>query len=131
MPNMMDELGMKEFKMIDGRTISIDPKVNASIKEENRPAAYKWLEEKDFDGIIKTKVIAEFGKGDIETARKALDTLHDAGYGATMDRSIHAMTLTSFVKERLGAGDELPPCFSVFEFKEAKIKKPKASKKSK
>jgi hypothetical protein len=48
---------------------------------------------------------------------------------ASLDRSIHNATLTSFVKERLAAGETLPDAFSVFEFKEAKIKAPKAKKK--
>lgn len=128
MPNIMEELQMAEFKMVDGRVISIDPKVNASIKEQDRPAAFDWLEKNNYDGIIKTKVNAEFGKGEMADAIKAQQALHDAGFMAALDRSIHPMTLTSFVKERLAAGDTLPAAIGVFEFKEAKIKNPKASK---
>lgn len=128
MPNIMEELGMSEFKMTDGRVISIDPKINASIKEQDRPDAFRWMEEKGYDGIIKTKVGAEFGKGEIEDARKALDALQKAGYLASIDRSVHPATLKSFVKERLEAGEVLPPSIGVFEFKEAKIKSPKKKK---
>lgn len=128
MPNIMEELQLKEFKMIDGRTITIDPKVNASIKVEDRPAAFLWMEKNDYDGIIKTKVESSFGKGEYEDAIKAQQALNDAGFLASLDRSVHPATLTSFVKERLAAGDVLPECIGVFEFKEAKIKNPKVSK---
>lgn len=128
-PNIMAELGMKEFKMEDGRSVSVDPKLNVSIPEQHRPTAFRWLEEHNFDGIIKTKVQAEFGKGEIEDARKARDALADAGYSASLDRSIHPATLKSFVKERLGEGETLPDAFSIFEYNEAAIKSPKGKKK--
>lgn len=128
-PNIMAELNMKEFKMVDGRTVSIDPKLNASIPEQNRPTAFRWLEENNYDGIIKTKVHSEFGKGEMEDAVKARDALHDAGFTASLDRNIHPATLKSFVKERLEAGDKLPEAFSIFEYNEATIKSPKGKKK--
>lgn len=128
-PNIMAELGMKEFKMEDGRSVSVDPKLRVSIPEQHRPTAFRWLEEHNFDGIIKTKVQAEFGKGEIEDARKARDALADAGYSASLDRSIHPATLKSFVKERLGEGETLPDAFSIFEYNEAVIKSPKGKKK--
>lgn len=127
-PNMMDELGMKDFTLTDGSKIEVQPKVNASIAVANKPEAYKWLHENDYDGIIKTKVTASFGRGEADDAAKAIETLREAGYDAALDESIHPATLTSFVKERLEAGDVLPQAFSVFEFREAKIKLPKPKK---
>lgn len=130
-PNIMAELNMKEFKMTDGRTVSVDPKLNASIPEQMRPTAYRWLEEHNYDGIIKTKVHSEFGKGEMEDAIKAREALQEAGFMASLDRNIHPATLKSFVKERLEAGDKLPDAFSIFEYSEASIKAPKGSKKKK
>lgn len=127
-PNIMEELNMKEFKMNDGSVVAIVDSVNASIKEENRPSAFRWLEEHDYDGIIKIKVVSEFGKGDGEDARKAQKAVQDAGFAASLDKAIHPATLKSFVKERLEAGETLPASFTVFEFKEAKIKEAKAPK---
>lgn len=128
LPDILAELGMSEIKMADGRVVSIVDKVNASISEANRPEAFQWLEEHEFDGIIKTKVLAEFGKGEMDDAKKAQKALHDSGFMASLDRAVHPMTLTSFVKERLAAGEVLPESFSVFEFKEAKIVSPKVKK---
>lgn len=129
LPELMAELNMLEFKLADGSVCSILPKVNASISEANKPQAYQWLEENNFDGIIKTKVVALFSKGEMEDAKKAQSLLLNNGIGADLDRSVHPATLLSFVKEQLAAGSELPPSIGVFEFKEAKIKAPVVKKK--
>lgn len=144
LPDIMLELGMKEFKLVDGSTVSIVDSINASISEDNKPAAFKWLEDNKFDGIIKTKVASEFGKGEYDKALAAQKVLQESGVMATIDRSIHPATLKSFVKERLaeagniedGSVERAPAIlpqavFGVFEFKIAKIKSPAAKKPSK
>lgn len=129
LPSAMEELGMKNFTLADDSKIDVKDHINASISEVNKPAAFAWLEEREFDGIIKTKVASEFGKGEIEQARAALKALEEAGFTGTMDRNVHPMTLKSFVKERLEEGDSIPlDLFGVFEFKEAKITRPKEKK---
>ncbi len=126
LPSAMEELGMKNFTLADDSKIDVKDHIQASISEVNKPAAFAWLEEREFDGIIKTKVASEFGKGEIEQARAALKALEEAGFTGVMDRNVHPMTLKSFVKERLEAGDSIPlDIFGVFEFKEAKITRPK------
>ena len=126
LPSAMDELGIKDFTLADDSKINVKDVINASISEENKPRAFAWLEENNCDGIIKTKVASEFGKGEIEDARKALKALEDAGFTGVMDRNVHPMTLKAFVKEQLEQGVALPlDVFGVFEFKEAKITKPK------
>lgn len=128
-PDIMAELNMDELKMSDGSVISIKNEINASISAANEPAAFKWLEDNQFDGIIKTKLTSEFGKGEAANANKAAELLRNVGFDAEVKRSIHAMTLKSFVKERLEKGDKIPTdVFGVFEFKQAKIKPPKAKK---
>lgn len=129
LPSAMEELGMKNFTLADDSKIEVKDHINASISEDNKPRAWAWLEEHEFDGIIKTKVNAEFGKGEIEQARDALKALEEAGFSGTMDRNIHPMTLKSFVKEQLEEGNSIPlDIFGVFEFKEAKITRPKEKK---
>ncbi len=128
-PEIMKTLGMSEFKLTDGSIVSVKSDVKCGITEANKPAAFAWLEEKNFDGIIKTKVNTEFGKGEIEQARAALKLLEDAGFHGSMDRSVHPATLKSFVKEQLEDGTNIPiETFGIFEFDVAKIKLPKAKK---
>lgn len=130
-PSAMEELGMKNFTLADDSKIEVKDHIQASITEENKPRAWEWLEKYEFDGIIKTKVASDFGKGEIEQAREALHALEDAGFTATLDRNVHPMTLKAFVKERLEEGQledgsTLPlDVFGVFEFREAKITRPR------
>lgn len=128
-PEIMDTLGMQEFKLTDGSVVSVKEDIKTSITEANRPAAFSWLEEHQFDGIIKTNVAASFGKGEMENAKKAVEALEAAGFHGSMERNIHPATLKSFVKERLEAGDNIPvDVFGIFEFKQSKIKLPKTKK---
>ncbi len=129
-PSILDEIGVKDLSLSDGRKVTLDPKVKASISEANKPDAFGWLEDNDFDGIIKTKVVSDFERGELEEARKIMAKLRDEGINCVLDRSVHNMTLVSFVKERLAEGTVLPESIGVFEYKEAKIKaaKGKAAK---
>jgi len=130
-PELMEGLGMDSFKMSDGREVTVDNKINASISAENKPAAFAWLREHEFDGIIKTNVDVAFGKGEAADAEKAAAVLREAGFEPSVAENVHPMTLKSFVKERLEEGDEIPTdVFGIYEFKEAKIKNPKVKRAS-
>lgn len=131
-PDIMLELSMQQFKMIDGTVIDAKADIRASITVENRLAAWEWLEKNQFDGIIKTKVVSEFGRGELDEAQKAMEELVKLGFEAALDRNVHPATLKSFVKERLAEADSEHPfprdIFSVYEFTTAKIKLPKVKK---
>lgn len=128
-PTIMEELGMMEFKLVDGSVVSWKEDVKCGITEENKPTAFSWLEDNDYDAIIKTRVGADFGKGEMEAARQLLALIEANGVSASLDRSVHNATLKSFVKERLEAGDNIPiATFGIFPFKMAKIKAPAAKK---
>jgi hypothetical protein len=125
-PTIMEELALDELKMSDGSKLSVSEEIRCGISEERKGRAFKWLEDNNFDGIIKTKVVAEFGKGDMENARLAKATLERDGFSPSLDRSVHPATLKSFVKEQLEKGNASLPMdvFGVFPFKQAKIRLP-------
>jgi hypothetical protein len=106
-PNIMDTLEMKEYTMMSGVKISVINKVQASIAEKNKPAAFAWLNKYNFGGMIKTTIISEFGKEEVENAEKTLKMLKEQGVSAEIVQSVHALTLKSFVKERLAAVEEV------------------------
>jgi hypothetical protein len=128
-PEIMRELGMEEFKLTDGSKVSVKNDIKCGITEANKPAAFEWLESTNNDGIIKTKVGVDFGKGEMEDAKKAMQVLSDLGLPAAMDRAVHPSTLKSFVKEMLEKGINIPAdAFGIFEFTIAKITLPKPVK---
>lgn len=130
-PALLDEMGQEECKLADGRKVTISSKVNGSVKEEFREEWFNWLEQTQNDGIIKTKVVAEFGRGEMEDARKAKEAINEAGFGCSLDRSIHAQTQAAFIREYVARDVEqegyvpLPQCVDIFEFREAKVAQPK------
>lgn len=106
-PELMAELQIEKFTLADGFEISIKEKLNASIKAHDKPAAYQWIKDNGYGGIIKTGVEIAFDKGEIDKAEKLVAELAEKGFAAEANESIHSATLSSFVRERMAeAGDE-------------------------
>lgn len=108
LPSAMQEVGLTKVTLDSGRVISVAQEVYASISADNKPAAYAWLEEHDFGGLIKTEVSVAFGRGEMEKAKGLQDELRGKGMQVDIDSSIHAQTLKAFIKEQLAAGNGLP-----------------------
>jgi len=126
-PGIMRDLDLEDYKLKDGSKVEVKEEVKCHISEENKPDAFAWLRENNFDGIIKTNVTASFGKGEVQRAAEARAALVAAGFDqAAISESVHSSTLKAFVKERLEAGDSIPlEPFGVYEFTIAKITQPK------
>lgn len=132
LPELMEKLGMEKFKLKTGEEVSVKDDIKCGLTEENKPKAWPWLEAGGYDGIVKTVVNVPYGRGEVAKAQELIQKLaDDYGVSADLSRSIHPMTLKSFVKERLEAGDlpsDMLAVFNVFEYKEAKIKSPAAKR---
>jgi hypothetical protein len=136
-PGIMDTLGLEEYTTVDGRKVKVSNDIKASINEANKPMAFQWLKECNYDGIIKTNVQLAFGKGEYEQALLAVQTLRDRGFSdVEIAESVHYQTLQAFVKERIADEVEnevkhkLPTdLFGVFERRIAKITKPRSKRK--
>lgn len=129
-PTIFDELGIRSFKLEDGSEVQVNPDIKVGISEANKPAAFRYLRENDFDGIIKESVSLQFAKGEGELSEKAKKTLIEAGFTPVIKEDVHYQTLRSFAKERLEEGDaEFPQeLFGVWPYKRAKIVQPKVKK---
>jgi hypothetical protein len=127
LPNAMLEIGMRTFRLNDGAAINVKKFYGASIKVENRSAAYLWLEAQGHESLIKTKVVTDFGKGhnEREEAKKFKQDLLADGFNASLDESVHHSTLKAFVKEQIEQGVVLPDLFTVFIGERAEITLPK------
>lgn len=125
LPDLLIELGLTEIKLADGSKIEVKEQIKASITAENADAAFKWLRENDFAGIIKTGVSFEFDRGDDEAANKfAGEVFEQFGQTPAVKNTVHSMTLKSFVKEQIEAGTDIPrETFGVYVFNQAVYKK--------
>lgn len=127
-PGIMQEMNVTELKLDSKVKIVVQPKVKASITKVNEKQAFDWLVKNKFGGLIKSSVVAEFPRDEIEQAREVVAALQEDGIDAALKESVHPQTLNAFVSERLEEGQALPECFSVFEYREAKITLPKVKK---
>jgi hypothetical protein len=121
-PEVMERLGLEEFKTASGLRIKISKVVCAHVNVDNRETAYAWLEENGHGGMIKRSVIVGFNKGqdaDAESLRADLSKKYPA-VGVKLD--LNAMTLKAWVTRRLEDGDEIPDAITVEVIKTAKIK---------
>ena len=53
LPSKLEEVGMSEFKLSDGTSISVSRFYSGRITEENRDQCFHWLEENGLGDIIK------------------------------------------------------------------------------
>lgn len=125
LPDLMTEIGMTMVKLADGSTVEVVPDVHCAITEANRAAAHAWLVENGFGGLIKTKVVTEFGRGELDAAvqyaREANEKFPD--HPATMQDGVHPLTLKSFVKEQLEKAAPIPmELFGIRPYNRAKYK---------
>jgi hypothetical protein len=122
-PAMLDELGMKSFKMADGSQIDIKPFYSASIKEETRAQAYEWLREHGFDDIIKNTVSVRFGRGEDQLCDTLLSDLREKNYPVEQAQKIEPQTLKAWVREQVERGNEFPTeLFGAYVGQKATIK---------
>ena len=126
LPNALAETGLSLIGLPTGERIEVKPKYYASIPVERKDEAFTWLENHEAGGIIKNVVKAEFGKGENEFAKKAMEALAELGFRATQDMSVHPMTLKSFIKDLFERGVEFPlDLFGAMQVNESVIKRPK------
>lgn len=107
-PSAMQELGLEEIKLETGQKLSVKQDVYASIPKDYKAAAYQWLEDHGFGGLIKTAVSVYYGKGELEEAQVLSEKLHDIGLSPELTQEIHAQTLKAFLREQISAGATIP-----------------------
>lgn len=124
LPDAMIEVGMSEFKMVDGRKISVDDFVEAHISKENEPAAFAYLRDNGHESIIKTSVTADFGKGQDDRVDAFRQKALEVASKVTTKEGVHAATLKKWVREGLESGLQIPEeTFGVYRGRVAKVKK--------
>tara|TARA_R100000700_G_scaffold41249_1_gene60905 strand:+ start:596 stop:1183 length:588 start_codon:yes stop_codon:yes gene_type:complete len=108
LPTMLMELGMQSLTLDDGSDVTVKQTYGASIRVDDRPAAYDWLRDNGYDDIIKNQVLCVFGRGEDDMASAFQALASQQGYAAEQKTEIHPQTLRAFVKERVENGDDFP-----------------------
>lgn len=124
LPELMDKAEMTVCETADGIKVKIKEKIRGSIPKGQERPAFDWLEKHGHDKLIKRKVTIEFGREDQAWARKfAADCAkRKKPLNAKTEETIHPSTLSSFITERLNAGDDVPlATFGVFRQRTTEI----------
>lgn len=126
LPNAMQEIGMAEFKLSNGTTISVKQKVYAAIPKDNKGPAFAWLREQNLDGVIKNIVAVQFSKGEDAKALELAESLAEQGLVPEQTQTVHPQTLMALIREQLDKGVEVPlEHFGAHVVNQAKVVLPK------
>ena len=128
MPAMLAEIGISSFSLDDGSTVVVKQTYGASILVQNRPTAYEWLRDHQYDDIIKNTVLCQFGRGEDDQVSAFSQFAETQGFIPQQKTEIHPQTLRAFVKERCEAGEDFPmELFGAWVGQRAVIKKGKVT----
>jgi len=124
LPNKLQEIGVSEFKLADGTSMSIQQYYSARITPENRDVCFQWLENNGLGDVIKNTVSASFGRGEDEAAENLMTKLEDEGHSLVQKKWVEPMTLKAVVREQVEKGTDLPlDTFNVYVGQKIKVKK--------
>ena len=122
-PEHMATLGQTECKLTDGRKVKIDTKIHASISEAKKEEAFAWLRDNGHEGLIKTEIKVQFGKGQDNIAGDVYATLAERGLSPEKKETVPANSLAAWVREKNKEGMVLPlDTLGVFVSRKAIVK---------
>lgn len=122
LPAAMADAGVSEFKLTDGRKVTVSDFVRCNITDANRKAAYDWLRSNGAEPLIRNELKHTFIKGEDAKARQIIDALKKLGVHAEITETIPWNTLSAWAKEQLDGGKALPDkLLGLFVGKKAKV----------
>lgn len=107
LPNMMAEIGLESFTLPGGYKVQIDNMVFAKLPA-NPYEAFTWLRTNDMDGVIKTQIVLNYGKGEDAKVEAIQEMLAGLGESPEVKSTIHHMTLKALVREQIEKGTGIP-----------------------
>lgn len=107
-PDAMAAIGMSSFKLDTGEVIEVENLVRGSIPEKHKPEAFAWLRSTGNGDLIKRDVTVKFGRNEDAKAQKVLEELKALGCAPISKENVHHGTLSSWAKEQVQKGVDLP-----------------------
>ena len=122
-PAAMDEAGMSELRLADGRPVRVETGVRASIAKKDKEAAFAWLEENGYGDLVKAEMKLNVGRGEAELLNTLAERImEEHGWTPGVEQKVHPQTLAAFVRERRAEGDDIPEdLLGVYEFRKTKV----------
>lgn len=103
LPNLMEEIGLLEYKLTSGAKISVKTRAVGSILAANREVAFEWLHKHGYGPIVKRDVEVQFGRGDSKKAGRLLGYLKRwyKDFKISDKEAVHGGTLNAWAREIL------------------------------
>ena len=140
LPDLMQELNIKNFTLSNGAKVEVndiisgsvpaagaidrakgDDKIDLEMRQEN---CFDWLRANGAGDLIKSNVEVQFGRDEDDACNSFIDELQDRQIYYKRAKAVHPGTLNSFIKERLSEGKEVPhDLFRIYTGRKAKIRR--------
>jgi len=119
-PDLMDEIGIDEFRLSNGVRLTVSPYFTGKI---TTPQALEWLEDNDYGDLIKGQVSIPYPKGFDQAQLKAIVMMAEQlGLRADNREEVHHSTLKAWIKEMVTKGVEFPrELFNVYVGRKTKL----------
>lgn len=122
LPDLMDQLGLEEFRTSSGLKVKVDVNIFASIPKSRHDEAMKWLDDNGFGGLIKRNVTVRFSREQQDEAQRLADQLVGNFSSVEQDTKVESATLRAFAREQLKGGRDLPlDLFGIFRRRVAQV----------
>tara|TARA_R100000781_G_scaffold106685_1_gene70744 strand:- start:579 stop:1184 length:606 start_codon:yes stop_codon:yes gene_type:complete len=138
LPDLMQELNIKDFTLNNGAKCEVEEITSGSIpsasaimraKPEDRPElevrqqqCFDWLRSNNAGSMIKSNVEVQFGKDEDKACNEFTKELRERNMFYSRATGVHHRTLNSFIKERLADGKDVPnDLFKLYVGRKAKL----------
>lgn len=110
LPDIMQELRMKEFTTEDGIKIQIKESIHTSIPKARQDEAFEWLETHNQGGMIKREFKISFNRDEESWAKKFQADLakRKKPVASKIERKVEPPTLKAYITRQLEAGVDIP-----------------------
>ena len=123
LPELMEAVGITEFKLKNGMTVSVVEDLKVSVPKKNKAKVCDIMKEWGYEGAVNTDFIAPLGKGSDNVAKSLMQSAHEMGVEANIIEDIATATVKKALRERMGKGlqDDFT-LFGAFRFVKATVK---------
>ena len=138
LPDLMQELNVKDFTLNNGAKVEVQDIASGSIPsasaiqkakgddkaelEVRQQQCFDWLRANGAGDLIKSNVEVQFGRDEDQACNNFTDELRERNLYYRRAVGVHHGSLNSFIRERLTDGKDVPhDLFKIFAGRRAKI----------
>jgi hypothetical protein len=140
LPDLMQELNVRDFTLSNGAKVEVNDIVSGSVPsggaidrakgddkvamEIRQQQCFDWLRDNGAGDLIKSNVEVQFGRNEDDACNAFAEELRDRQIYYKRSVGVHPSSLNSYIKERMGEGKSVPhDLFKIYSGRRAKIRR--------